>query len=496
MSNLLTVPFLLPLFIGALLIFFAKHYRVQRFIAAFAAFILFGVSIYLGYLVYNDPEQMLTLEVGNWAAPFGIVLVADMLSSLMIILSSFVGVICLFFAFKTIHIDREKYYFYSFFFFLLTGINGAFLTGDLFNLFVFFEVTLISSYVLISHGGTKFQLRESFKYVVMNMVASAFFLVALAYLYAVTGTLNMADIASRIATMEQQGIINVIAIIFLFVFGAKGALFPLYFWLPRSYYGPPAVVTAIFGGLLTKLGIYSIIRSFTLIFNHNIDFTHNTIILILAGATMIFGVLGAISKFDIKQIIIYQIISQVGFMVMGLGIFTPLALAGSIYYIMHDIIIKVALFFTVGVTKKVTGTTDIRKMGGLLRTHPMLGWIFFIASMSLVGIPPLSGFFGKLTLVLSGIAAEHYILIAVALIVSLLNLFSMFRIFMNVFWGEKSTTEPLITNKESFKFLRPIIPLIVLTILLGLGAEPAFQYVIDTANQLLDPNHYIDVVLK
>lgn len=494
MSNLLTVPFLLPMFVGALLIFFAKYHRIQKIIAGLAGFILLGVSIYLGYLVYNDPAQMLTLEVGDWSAPFGIVLVADMLSALMVILSSLVGLVCLFFAFKTIHVEREKFYFYSFFFFLLTGINGAFLTGDIFNLFVFFEVTLISSYVLISHGGTKFQLRESFKYVVMNMVASAFFLVAVAYLYAVTGTLNMADLASRVATLEQQGVINVIAIIFLFVFGAKGALFPLYFWLPKSYYGPPAVITAIFGGLLTKLGIYSIIRTFTLIFNQNPAFTH-TIILVLAGATMIFGVLGALSKFDMKQIIIYQIISQVGFMIMGLGIFTPLALAGSIYYIAHDIIIKVALFFTVGVTKKVTGTLDIRKMSGLLRTHPMLGWIFFIAAMSLVGIPPLSGFFGKFTLVLSGIEAKQYLIIAIALIVSLLNLFSMFRIFMHVFWGEKSDSKPLLTNKESFKFLRPIIPLIILTVLLGIGAEPVIQYVIATANQLLDPNHYIDIVL-
>ncbi|CQR47932.1 Na(+)/H(+) antiporter subunit D [Paraliobacillus sp. PM-2] len=494
MSNLLVIPFLLPMLVGAVLIFFAKQHRLQRIIAGTAGIALFVYAAFLVYIVYQTKEKMIILEVGNWDAPFGIVLVGDMLSVLMVLMSSLVGLVCLFYAFKTIHSEREKYYFYSFFFFLLTGVNGAFLTGDLFNLFVFFEVTLISSYVLIANGGKKIQLRESFKYVVMNMVASAFFLVGAAYLYATTGTLNMADLGNRVATMDQQGVLNVIAIIFLFVFGAKGALFPLYFWLPKSYYGPPAVITALFGALLTKVGLYSLIRTFTLIFNQQPQFTHS-IILLLAGLTMIFGVFGALSKFDIKQIIIYQIISQVGFMIMGLGVFSTSALAGSVYYITHDMIVKVALFFIVGIIIRVTGTGDIRKMSGLLKTHPMLGWLFFIAAMSLVGIPPLSGFFGKFALVVGGLDQGQYLIVAVALIVSLLNLFSMLRIFMNVFWGEKNSTTVALTNKQTFPLLRPVIPLIVLTIALGLGAEPAFQYVIGAAEQLMNPEHYINVIL-
>ncbi|WP_112180586.1 MULTISPECIES: Na+/H+ antiporter subunit D [Paraliobacillus] len=494
MSNFLMLPILLPMFIGTLLIFFAKKHKLQRVIAGTAAIAQLGVAIYLGYIVYVDASQIITLEVGDWSAPFGIVLVADMLATMMVLLSSIVGVVCLFFAFKTIHSEREKFYFYPFYFFLLTGVNGAFLTGDLFNLFVFFEVMLIASYVLIVHGGTGYQLRESFKYVVMNMVASAFFLVGLALLYATTGTLNMADLAERVQVMGQEGILNVIAIVFLFVFGAKGALFPLYFWLPKSYYGPPAAISALFGGLLTKVGIYAIIRMFTLIFIHNTGFTH-TIILALAGATMFFGVLGAVSQFDFKRILSYHIISQVGYMVMGLGIYTQLALAGAIYYIAHHIIVKSALFLFAGATEKITGTTDLKKMGGLLKTHPWVGWLFFISAMSLAGIPPLSGFFSKFALILSAIQEQSYVIVTVALVVGILTLFSMMKIFMYAFWGEPTIPVEKVNRKEMFSLLRPIIPLVALTVCLGFFAEPVFQYSLGVADQILDPANYVNAVL-
>lgn len=494
MSNFLTLPILLPMFVGTLLIFFAKKHKIQRFISGISSLLLLGIAVYLAYIVYQNPDQIISLEVGDWPAPFGIVLVADMFATMMVILSSIVGAVCLFFAFKTIHSEREKFYFYPFYFYLLTGVNGAFLTGDLFNLFVFFEVMLISSYVLIVHGGTAYQLRESFKYVVINMVASAFFLVALAYLYATTGTLNMADLGERVAILGQDGILNGIAIIFLFVFGAKGALFPLYFWLPKSYYGPPAAISALFGGLLTKVGIYAIIRTFTLIFVHNPSFTH-TIILFLAAGTMFFGVLGAVSQFDFKRILSYHIISQVGYMAMGLGVFSPLALAGAIYYIAHHIIVKSALFLFAGATEKITGTTDLKKMGGLLKTHPWLGWLFFIAAMSLAGIPPLSGFFSKFALILAAIQEQDYFIVVVALIVGILTLFSMMKIFMYAFWREPKMKAEDVNKKEWKGLLAPIIPLVALTICLGFFAEPIFTYSLEVADQMLDPSNYINAVL-
>ncbi|RXI99993.1 Na+/H+ antiporter subunit D [Anaerobacillus alkaliphilus] len=493
MNNIVILPILLPLIVGVVLLLFAKNLKVQRVISGVTAFALLGLSLYIAHIVYYDGIH--TLALGNWQAPFGIVLVADLLAALMVILTSIVGLACLFFAFQTLSEERQKGYFYPFYFFLLTGVNGAFLTGDLFNLFVFFEVMLISSYILIVHGGTKYQLRESLKYVLINIFASGLFIVGVAYIYGVTGTLNMADLSVKVAELEQQGILNVIAILFLIVFGMKGALFPLYFWLPKSYYGPPAAIAALFGGLLTKVGIYAIFRTFTLIFYHDPGFTHN-IILFLAGATMFFGVLGAVSQFDFKRILSFHIISQVGYMVMGLGIFTPLAIAGAIYYIAHHIIVKAALFLFAGATQKVTGTTDLKKMGGLLKTHPYLGWLFFIAAISLAGIPPLSGFFSKFALLLAGIQEGRYFIVVVALVVGLLTLFSMMKIFIYAFWGEQKLTDEEAKKRPVGKLLLPIAPLVLLSIALGLAAEPIFQFSLVVAEQILDPSIYINSVLN
>lgn len=493
MNNIVILPILLPLIVGVVLLLFAKNLKVQRVISGITVFALLGLSLYIAHIVYYGGIQ--TLELGNWQAPFGIVLVADLFAALMVILTSIVGLACLFFGFQTLSEERQKGYFYPFYFFLLTGVNGAFLTGDLFNLFVFFEVMLISSYILIVHGGTKYQLRESLKYVLINIFASGLFIVGVAYIYGVTGTLNMADLSVKVAELEQQGVLNVIAILFLIVFGMKGALFPLYFWLPKSYYGPPAAIAALFGGLLTKVGIYAIIRTFTLIFYHDPGFTH-TIILYLAAGTMFFGVLGAVSQFDFKRILSFHIISQVGYMVMGLGIFTPLAIAGAIYYIAHHIIVKAALFLFAGATQKVTGTTDLKKMGGLLKTHPYLGWLFFIAAISLAGIPPLSGFFSKFALILAGIQEAQYFIVVVALIVGLLTLFSMMKIFIYAFWGEQKLSDEEAKKRPIGKLLLPIAPLVLLSIALGLAAEPIFQFSLVVAEQILDPQIYINSVLN
>lgn len=493
MNNLIILPIIIPFIIGTILILFAKHHRVQRVISGIAAVGILIFSIYLAVLVYQD--GIIVLQASNWTAPFGIVLVADMLATLMVLLTSILSIACLFFAFKTITPKREKFFFYPFFFFLIVGVNGAFLTGDIFNLFVFFEVMLLSSYALIVHGGTKYQLRESFKYIVINVFSSSLFVVAVAWLYSVVGTLNMAHIAERVTELEQTGVVNTIAILFFIVFALKGALFPLYFWLPRSYFGPPAAIAALFGGLLTKVGIYAIIRVFTLIFHHEWTYTHKVIIVTIAGFTMLLGVLGAVSQFDFKRILSYHIISQVGYMVMGLGIFTPLAVAGAIYYIVHHMIVKTALFLFQGATERVTGTSDLRQMGGLLKSHPVLAWLFFIAAISLAGIPPFSGFFSKFPIILAGFQEGQHVISGVALLVGLLTLFSMMKIFSYAFWGkQKHTTEQ--ANISIGKLLLPIAPLVALTIILGIAAEPIFQYSMQVSEQIMDPSIYIQSVLK
>jgi multicomponent Na+:H+ antiporter subunit D len=492
MNNLIILPIIIPLFTAIILIFFNKNIKVQKWISAIASFAGIVISSVIVQRVHESGIQ--TLAVGNWKAPYGIVLVADMYSSLLVLTTSIIAFTSLLFAFSTISHDREKFFFYPGVQFLILGVSGAFLTGDLFNLFVFFEVMLMSSYLLLVLGSRKIQLQESIKYILVNVISSALFVIAVAYLYAVTGTLNMADLSVRISEMGQSGYITVLAILFLIVFGLKGAIFPLFFWLPGSYQAPPTVITALFGALLTKVGVYSITRVYTLIFYHDPSFTHQ-ILAWLAALTIIFGAIGAIAFWDIKKIVIYNIITAVGVILFGIAANTPEAVEGSVYYLIHDMIIKGALFLLVGVIIAVTGTSHLRKFSGLMASHPFLGWMFFIAALSLAGIPPFSGFVGKLKIVQGGFEAGEYTIAFIVLMSSLLVLYSVMKIFIHGFWGEPKE-ELLVLKKLPKGLLIPIVILIALTTAYGLGVEWISPYISQAADTLLDPTIYIQAVLK
>ncbi len=492
MNNLVILPLIIPLITGIILMFLKDHVRLQKTVSVISFLITIGLSAALVQTVYKKGIQM--HELGDWPAPFGIVLVADLFSSLLVFTASIVSFCCVLFAFRSIGKEREKFFFYAFVQFLVTGVIGAFLTGDIFNLFVFFEVMLMSSYVLIVLGGTKIQLRESIKYILVNIISSALFVIAVGYLYSVTGTLNMADLSVRISEVNQPGILTVIAILFLIVFGLKGAIFPLYFWLPGSYEAPPASVTALFGALLTKVGVYSIFRTFTLLFYHDQSFTH-TIIGYMALLTIIIGAVGAIAYWDIKKILIYNIIIAVGVILYGVTLATPEGLTGAIYYLLHDMVIKGALFLLAGAMIVITGTSKIKEMGGLIKRHPLLGWMFFLAVIALAGIPPLSGFVGKLLLLQSGLETENYTFVAVLLISSLLVLYSVMKIFINCFWREPRLSAE--QEKGSTKgLLYPPFMLLILSIFMGVGAEWIYPYVAEAAQTLSDPSIYIHSVLK
>ncbi|WP_028309814.1 Na+/H+ antiporter subunit D [Desulfitibacter alkalitolerans] len=491
-NNLVIYPVLLPLLAAIIMLLFQKNIRAQKTISTGVTILGIIVAFYLASVVTTEGIQV--FHAGNWLPPFGIVLVADVFAVIMVILSNIVAAACLFFSYKTIDPGREKHFYYPFYQLLMVGINGSFLTGDLFNLFVFFEIMLIASYILIVLGGEPGQLRESFKYVVMNMVSSVLFLMGLAMLYGVVGTLNMADAAAKIAQVEDQGVLLVISMIFLVVFGMKGSLFPLYFWLPQSYYEPPTAISALFGGLLTKVGVYALIRVFTLIFVHDPVYTHN-IILAMGAGTMFFGVLGAIGQMDFKRILSYHIISQVGYMIMGLGLYTPLAIAGAIFYIVHHIIVKSCLFLLSGVTERITGTTKLAKMGGMLGAYPVLGWTFFLAGLSLAGVPPLSGFFSKFVLIQGGLLIHSYPIVFVAILVSVLTLLSMMKIFIYVFWGVEKEIPAENKGYNYLQIMPPALALVGMSIFLGLYAEWIMGYAIMAAEQLMNPEIYINSVL-
>lgn len=493
MSNLVILPIIIPLLTGIFLIFIHKKLQAVRLITKIMALINLGVAAYCGFSVFQGSN--LVLEVGGWEAPFGIALVGDTLSVILVISTNLIAVACAFYAPYTLDEDRERFYFYSLFQILIAAVSGAFLTGDIFNLFVFFEVLLMASYGLVVLGGTKKQLREAVTYLIINLFSSMLFVTTIAYLYSVTGTLNMADLAQRIQQMDNNGILSTVSVLLLFVFATKGAVFPLYIWLPKSYEAPPAVISALFGALLTKVGIYSILRVFTLIFNNEAAWI-GPIMIWLAGLTMIFGVIGALSTHNVKLVVAYNIIPAIGFLLMGIGTFTETSMAGTLYYLINDMMIKAALFLLVGAIIRLTGTSDLRKMGGLIAIEPWLGWLFLLASYILVGLPPFGGFIGKFLLIKGALSDGHYWIAAIALLTSFLILLSMFRVFITVFWGEtKPNTIQTKMTGQMQKFV-PAMVLLSVCVFIGIGAGFVYPLVHEAAGSLFNPAQYIESVLK
>ncbi|QEY21820.1 MULTISPECIES: Na+/H+ antiporter subunit D [unclassified Psychrobacillus] len=490
MNNIIVLPLIIPIMIGVLLVFFNRYIKLQRIITLLTVLSITGISVFI--LNKIQLEGILRLDFGGWKPPFGILFVADSFSVLLVLTASIVTALCVMYAFSSIGERHEKMYFYPFVLFLLAGVNGSFLTGDMFNLFVCFEVTLLASYVLITLGGTKRQLRESIKYVVINVIASWFFLLALAYLYGSLGTLNMAHLSERVAEAGQDPLLTTIGILFLVVFSIKAGLL-LFFWLPGSYSAPPMAIAALFGALLTKVGIYALFRTFTIIFYHDTLITH-TIIGVMAGITLVVGCMGAIAYKDLRLIASYNVVIAVGFMLVGLAIGTPVAIEGSIYYIVHDMIAKAMLFLLVGTMISLTGKTKINEISGLIKNYPLLGWLFFVVTCSLAGIPPLSGFVGKILVGQGAIESGSYILLALAFLSSIVVLYSLLRIFLNSIFGETIIS---LEDETPMKFgmIFPIFLLGIGTLALGLGAEVISGYVTDAANTLSNPAIYIDAIL-
>ncbi|GAA0442846.1 Na+/H+ antiporter subunit D [Lentibacillus halophilus] len=490
MNNLVVLPIITPLIAGIILAFFPKKLQWVRPLSKL--FILFNLILAgaLVWVVFTNGTTI--LETGDWKAPYGIVLVADKLAALLVFTTNIVAAACSFYAPHSLTDRKETYYFYSFFFFLISGVSGAFLTGDLFNMFVFYEVLLMASYALIVLGGDKVQLRESIKYVFINLFSSMLFVTAVAFVYGTVGTVNMAQIAQRVHEVDQQGILTTIGILMFFVFAVKAALFPLYYWMPNSYAVPNPVISALFGALLTKVGIYSIIRVFSLIFVHNVELTHDMFIWI-AGLSMIFGIIGALSTNNIKLIIAYNIIPAIGFILMGIGVFNQFALSGSIYYLIHDMFIKSSLFLLAGTVVYAAGTSDLRKVSGLIHYYPVLGWLLFLSGFILAGIPPFSGFIGKLLLLKGALASREIAIVIIGLLASLLILYSIMKIFINSFWGEKDESIQPISLKGR---IAPIVILLALSVFLGIGAEFIYPFIESVSADLLQPEIYIDAILK
>lgn len=496
MNILLLLPILIPFLTGVMALLTWQHRLLQRGLGVVGAAGLLGAA--LGLLASVAQHGIQVAQIGNWPAPFGITLVADLFSAIMVTLTGLMGLAVMIYSLASIDVRRETFAYYALLHFLLMGVAGAFLTGDIFNLYVWFEVMLMASFVLLALGGERAQLEGAIKYVTLNLMSSALFLAAVGILYGMVGTLNMADVARQLQTV-QPGLTITLAMLFLVAFGIKAAIFPLFFWLPASYHTPPVAVTTIFSALLTKVGVYALVRIFTLLFVQDIGYTH-TLILIIAGLTMVTGVLGAVAQTEFRRLLSFHIVSQIGYLLMGLGLFTPLALAGTVFFMVHVILAKSALFLISGVAYRLAHTYDLKKLGGLYQSYPGLAALFLIAALSLAGLPPLSGFWAKLILVRAGLETEQYLMVGTALAVSVLTLFSMTKIWTEAFWKEQpaSTLSPSVgepVKGEKWLLLLPIAGLSALIVVMGVATESLLALSLQAAEQLLNPAVYIQAVL-
>lgn len=491
----LLLPVLIPLVGVVTLLMGARSLMMQRVGGVTFSALTFAASLYLVYVV--DQTDYVVMQLGGWEAPFGISMVADRFSAVMVAVSSFMGIAVAIFALSEIDEARLRKFFFPLYLVLIFGVNGAFLTGDLFNLYVWFEVMLIASFVLMSMGGEKGELEGGLKYVCLNLLSSVMFLAGAGILYGKTGTLNMADIAQQLAMAENADWALSSSMLLLVSFGLKAGMFPFFFWLPASYHTPPSAVSAVFAGLLTKVGVYALFRSYTLMFVPLFPHVQD-VILWLAVLTMITGVLGAASHFDMRRILSFHIVSQIGYMVLGLALMTPLAIAASIFYLVHHIIVKTNLFLISGVVIRFKGSCDLSKVGGLCNSAPWLALLFFIPAFSLGGIPPLSGFWAKFAMVKAGIEIESWGAVTVALLVGVLTLYSMTKIWAEAFWKKQPEEVDIVIPKPVGHMVWMVIPITVLsvsTILIGLFGEPLFEFSERAAAQLLDPKGYISAVL-
>ncbi len=495
MNSFLVLPIVIPLATAVSILMLRPRAATANGIALGGA----GLHLLACGWVFHAVRRggILAAQAGGWPAPFGITLAADHLRALMVVITAVVhlAVVADSRADEDAALSRRAYY--PLMQILTGGICGAFLAGDLFNLYVWFEVMLMASFGLLVLGGEKAQLDGGVKYVVINLFSTLLLLAGIALLYGMTGTLNLADLHGKVHAIPDRGLVTAVAMMFMAAFGIKSAMFPLFFWLPASYHTPPVPVAAYFAGLLTKVGVYSLIKVFTLVFVLDTGYPR-AVLLYAALLTMVTGVLGAAAQGDFRRILSFHIISQVGYMLLGLALDTTLALAGAVFYLVHHILVKANLFLVAGVVRRLTGAFDLAHLGGVYRTHKWVALLFFIPAFSLAGFPPLSGFWAKMILIRASLDTHRYLVAGIAAAVGLLTVYSMTKIWGEAFWkpapGGGGAPPP--PGVLSAWMLTPVAFMAAMTVVIGLGAEPVFEVALQAAEELRQPQIYVDAVLR
>ena len=514
MVSLVPMVVLLPLLGAAVTLVLGRRARAQSVVALIALAIVMVIGIVM--LIVVDETAPLVMHVGGWAAPFGISLVVDRLSALMVVVSAIVLMAVLGFSVGQGIEDGDEETPVSIYaptyLILATGVFNAFIAGDLFNLYVGFEILLVASYVLITLGGTEQRIRAGVTYVVVSLVSSMLFLGSIAMVYGAVGTVNIAHIALRMSEVDP-GVQTIIHVMLLVAFGIKAAIFPLSFWLPDSYPTAPAPVTAVFAGLLTKVGVYAVIRTETLLFPGP---ELNDVLMIVALLTMVVGVLGAVAQADIKRMLSFTLVSHIGYMVLGVALGTVAGTSAAIFYIVHHIVVQTTLFLAAGLIERQGGSTSINHLGGLLKAAPVIAALYFIPALNLGGIPPFSGFLGKLALFEA--TAEvgtllGYVLIGAGALVSLLTLYALMRVWNMAFWRPSADVEGYESALLANVYESPVTPtrtkqrtvpglmiaatslMVVVSVLLTVGAGPLYAIATRAGENIQGTTFYIQSVL-
>lgn len=483
MSNLLILPMLLP-FLCALILVFTKNKNQTSKILSIMTMVV-TTLISLALLIYVVNHKPITLDFGGWKAPFGIQFLGDSLSLLMVTVSSFVVTLIMAYGFGRGEKRVNRFHLPTFILLLTVGVIGSFLTSDLFNLYVMFEIMLLASFVLVTLGQSVEQLRAAIIYVVLNIIGSWLFLLGIGMLYKVVGTLNFSHIAMRLDHMESNQTVTIISLIFLVAFSSKAALV-IFMWLPKAYAVLNTELAALFAALMTKVGAYALIRFFTLIFNHHSVITH-PLLVFMACLTMIIGALGVIAYKDIKKIAAYQVILSIGFIILGLGSNTFAGVNGAIFYLSNDIIVKTLLFFIIGSLVYISGYRNYQYLSGLAKREPFFGVAFVVMIFAIGGVPPFSGFPGKVLIFQGAIQNGNYIGLALMIVTSLIAMYSLFRVMFVMYFGDSDGEE--VKFKKIPAHRKGILGLLVAVVLAMGIAAPVILKVTENATNLNMKEH-------